>query len=127
MPSVAGIWKGPLSIPGGKLPVQISILQPGANKLIVTLDLPAKRLNKVPASLTLRGDTLLFYAATVDCRFVCVQAGEAGQELRGVWSQPGLRVPLVLQRADPNGASTVAVAKNRGREGHYLPHRRPCA
>ncbi|WP_216726562.1 alpha/beta hydrolase [Hymenobacter siberiensis] len=111
MPSVAGVWKGPLSIPGGTLPIQISIIQPGANKLIATLDLPAKRLNKVPASLTLRGDTLIFYAATVDCRFVCIQAGEAGQELRGMWLQPGLRVPLVLQRADPNGAGTVTVEK----------------
>ena len=111
MPSLAGIWQGPLSIPGGKLPVQISIRQPGGNKLIVSLDLPAKRLNKVPASLTLRGDTLIFYAATVDCRFVCTQAGEAGQELRGVWSQPGLRVPLVLQRAAPNGPGVLSVEK----------------
>jgi pimeloyl-ACP methyl ester carboxylesterase len=111
MPGVAGLWQGPLSIPGGKLPVQISIIQPGANKLIATLDLPAKRLNKLPASLTLRGDTLIFYAATVDCRFVCTQAGEAGQELRGIWSQPGLRVPLVLQRAAPNGPGAMAAEK----------------
>jgi pimeloyl-ACP methyl ester carboxylesterase len=108
MPSLAGIWKGPLSIPGGTLPVQITIIQPAANKLIATLDLPAKRLNKVPASLTLRGDTLIFYAATVDCRFVCTQAG---QELRGVWSQPGLRVPLVLQRANANGTGPVSAEK----------------
>ena len=111
MPILAGIWQGPLSIPGGKLPVQISIIQPGANKLIATLDLPAKRLNKVPASLTLRSDTLIFYAATVDCRFVCTQTGEAGQELRGIWSQPGLRVPLVLQRAALNGLGTMAAEK----------------
>ena len=111
MPSVVGIWQGPLFIPGGKLPVQISIVQPGANKLIATFDLPAKRLNKVPASLTLRGDTLVFYAATVDCRFVCTQTGEAGQELRGVWSQPGLRVPLMLQRAAPNGPGAVVMEK----------------
>ncbi|MBH8557955.1 alpha/beta hydrolase [Hymenobacter negativus] len=111
MPGPAGIWKGPLSIPGGALPVQISVIQPAANKLIATLDLPAKRLNKVPASLTLRGDTLIFYAATVDCRFVCRQAGEAGQELRGMWTQPGLRVPLVLHRADLGSVSTASVEK----------------
>ncbi|MDB5269901.1 MAG: hypothetical protein JWP58_2941 [Hymenobacter sp.] len=110
-PGLTGIWKGPLSIPGGTLPVQISIIQPGTNKLTATLDLPAKRLNKVPASLTLRGDTLIFYAATVDCRFVCTQAGEAGQELRGTWSQPGLRVPLVLQRAVSSATSTMSVEK----------------
>ena len=97
-PALAGTWKGPLPIPGGSLPIELSILQPGANKLLATLDLPTRRLSRVPMSVTFRGDTLVLYAATVDSRFVCVpDAGQ--QELRGTWSQPGLRVPLVLRRA----------------------------
>lgn len=106
---LVGLWKGPLAIPGGSLPIQITIIQPGANKLIATLDLPAKR---IPASLTFRGDTLVFYAPTADCRFVCVQTSN-GEELRGQWSQPGLRVPLSL-RLNPDQASP-ALAKDQAR------------
>ena len=95
---LAGTWKGPLPIPGGSLPIELVILQPGANKLIATLDLPAKRLNRIPMSVAFRGDTLVFYAAVADLRFVCVPAA-GQQELRGRWSQPGLRVPLTLRRA----------------------------
>ena len=104
-PVLAGFWQGPLPIPGGSVPIEISIIQPGANKLIATLDLLAKRLNRVPTSLTFRGDTLVFYAATVDCRFVCVLSPEA-RELRGNWSQPGLRVPLTLRYS----ATSAAIA-----------------
>jgi pimeloyl-ACP methyl ester carboxylesterase len=107
-PGLAGEWKGPLSIPGGSLPIQITVMQPGANKLIATFELPAKRLSHTPASVTMRGDTLVFYAATVDCRFACVQTID-GQALRGIWSQPGLRVPLTLARAGKEGA--VATSK----------------
>ena len=107
-PGLAGEWKGPLSIPGGSLPIQITVEQPGANKLIVTFNLTAKRLSHTPASVTVRGDTLVFYAAMADCRFACVQTAD-GQALRGIWSQPGLRVPLTLARAGKEGA--VAASK----------------
>lgn len=111
-PSVAGTWKGPLPIPGGSLPIQIDIVQVGANKLIATLDLPAKRLNRIPASLTLRGDTLVFFAAKADSRFVCLPSAD-GQELVGNWTQPGLRVPLTLRRnaASPAAGPSAAVVK----------------
>lgn len=105
-PVLAGVWQGPLSTPGGSVPIAISIIQVGANKLVANFDLPAKRLNRVPASLTFRRDTLVFYAVTVDCRFVCVPSPD-GQELRGIWAQPGLRVPLVLRHS---AASTPATA-----------------
>ncbi|MDB5236189.1 MAG: hypothetical protein JWR44_3182 [Hymenobacter sp.] len=103
-PALAGLWKGPLSIPGGSLPILITIIRSEANKLTATLDLPAKRLNRIPASLTFRGDTLVFYVAANDCRFVCRQSVD-GQELKGIWTQPGLRVPLVLRRTTESAAS----------------------
>ena len=102
-PGLAGEWKGPLSIPGGSLPIQISIIQQGVNKLSATFDLPAKRLNRIPASITLRGDTVIFYSASADCRFACVQTADR-QSLRGTWMQPGLRVPLTVSR-DVKGAA----------------------
>ena len=109
-PSLVGRWQGPLPIPGGSVPVEISIIQPGTNKLVATLDLPAKRLSRVPASLTFRGDTLIFYAVTVECRFVCVQSPD-GRELRGTWTQPGLRVPLTLARFVPGASLATSGSK----------------
>ena len=118
---LVGIWKGPLSIPGGSLPIQLTVAAPpagpakpaGLPKLVATLDLPAKRLSRVPAAFTTRDDTLVFYVAASETRFVCVPAA-AGQELRGVWTQPGLRVPLVLRRfvdgAAPAASAPVATA-----------------
>ena len=81
-PELAGIWKGPLAIPGGSLPIQLTVIQPGANKLSASLDLSAKRLNRIPASVTFRGDSVVFFAAASDCRFVCRPSSD-GQELRG--------------------------------------------
>lgn len=106
----AGQWKGPLSTPGGSIPIEFTITQSGVDKLAATLDLPAKRLNRVPAAATLRGDTLVLFAASVDCRFVCV-SGAGGQELRGIWSQPGLRVPLTLRRAGENATSGATISR----------------
>ena len=108
---LAGFWQGPLSIPGGSLPIEISITPLGANKFAATLDLPTKRLRRVPATVALRADTVVFYAATVDCRFVCVLRTD-GQELRGVWSQPGLRVPLVLRHVATATSTASGAAKN---------------
>ncbi|WP_460547539.1 alpha/beta hydrolase [Hymenobacter daeguensis] len=104
LPDVAGTWQGPLPIPGGSLPIQLEIVAVGANKLISTLDLPAKRLNRIPVSLTFRGDTLIFYAVKADSRFVCRLSAD-GQEMAGTWTQPGLRVPVTLRRNAPVAAA----------------------
>ncbi|OGX88171.1 alpha/beta hydrolase [Hymenobacter glacialis] len=108
-PELAGVWKGPLAIPGGSLPIQLIITQPGANKLLATLDLSAKRLNRIPASVTFRGDSVVFFSAASDCRFVC-QPSPDGQELRGTWAQPGLRVPLRLSRVVGEAPATLAAS-----------------
>lgn len=97
---LVGVWKGPLPIPGGSLPIQLEIVQVGPNKLLAIVDLPAKRLNRIPASLTFRGDTLVFYAPKADSRFVCLLSAD-GLELAGRWTQPGLQVPVVLRRNVP--------------------------
>ena len=106
-PVLPGIWKGPLTTPGGSVPIQISIRQEGADKLVATLDLPAKRLTSIPAGIILRDDSVVFYAARTDCRFVCLPSA-TGEELSGTWSQPGLRVPLTLRRVVDGLAQAVA-------------------
>jgi pimeloyl-ACP methyl ester carboxylesterase len=117
---VVGVWKGPLPIPGGSLPIQIEIVQVGPNKLLATLDLPAKRLNRIPVSLTFRGDTLVFYAPKADSRFVCLLSAD-GQELAGRWSQPGLQVPVVLRRNVPAVAASGPVVAVKATTYHIEP------
>ena len=104
-PGLAGLWQGPLPIPGGSLPVAFSVQQPAANKLLASLDLPARRMSRLPVSVTLKGDSVVFFAAKANCRYACVLAA-GGQELRGIWVQPGLRVPLALRRAVVQPAGT---------------------
>ena len=103
-PSLAGLWQGPLPIPGGSLPVAFTVQQLAANKLIATLDLPARRMDKLLVSVTLKGDSVVFFAAKASCRYACVLSAD-GQVLRGIWAQPGLRVPVLLSRkaAPPTG------------------------
>ena len=108
-PGLAGLWQGPLFIPGGSLPVAFTVQQPAPSKLIASLDLPARRMSRLPVSVTLKGDSVVFFAAKANCRYACVLAAD-GQELRGTWAQPGLRVPLVLRRAAVQPAGTKAVA-----------------
>ena len=109
-PGLAGLWHGPLPIPGGSLPVAFVVQQPAASKLIATLDLPARRMSRLPVSVTLKGDSIVFFAAKANCRYACVLAA-AGQELRGTWTQPGLRVPLLLRRTavQPAGGTGARV------------------
>lgn len=97
-PGLAGAWQGLLPIPGGSLPVAFVVQQPAASKLIASLDLLARRMSRLPVSVTLKGDSVVFFAAQASCRYACVLAA-GGQELRGTWTQPGLRVPLLLRRA----------------------------
>ncbi len=110
-PGLAGLWQGPLPIPGGSLPVALAVQQLAANKLIATLDLPARRMSRLPVSVTLKADSVVFYVARANCRYACVLAA-GGQELRGTWVQPGLRVPLVLRRAAvlPTGTEVAPAA-----------------
>ena len=105
-----GLWKGPLPIPGGSLPIQINITAPAPGKLAAVLDLPAKRLHRLPMTHSQRGDTMVLYAPGPASRYVCVVAG-GGQELRGTWTQPGLRVPLTLARTAAAGPKAAAVSK----------------
>ena len=109
VPGLAGLWQGPLPIPGASLPIAFTVQQPAANKLTATLDLPARRMSRLPVSVTLKGDSVIFFAAKTSFRYACVVAAD-GQELRGTWVQPGLRVPLVLRRAAVQPAGTSAAA-----------------
>ena len=90
-----GRWKGSLAVPGGLLPVVISITDLSTGGRVCVLDVPAQHIDR--ASLTLRqsGDTLTFESAELGCRYASVRTPD-GQQLLGRWTQPGLELPLTL-------------------------------
>ncbi|MDQ2769811.1 MAG: alpha/beta fold hydrolase [Bacteroidota bacterium] len=106
-PGLAGLWQGMLPIPGGSVPVTFTVQLPAANKLIATLDLAARKQTSLPTSVTLRGDTVIFFTPKAGCRYTCLLSADR-QELRGTWVQPGLNVPLNLRRATTQPGTSAA-------------------
>ena len=106
-PSLAGLWQGMLPVPGGSVPVTFMVQQPAANKFTATLDLSARKQNGLLTSVTLRGDTIVFFTPKAGCRYTSLLSTDR-QELRGTWVQPGLNVPLNLRRAITQPGSTGA-------------------
>jgi pimeloyl-ACP methyl ester carboxylesterase len=96
--NLAGTWKGPLPVPGGSLPIQITIWQSSAERPTAELLLPLKKAAKYPMTVQVRRDTLIFYAPAADCRFICRRSAD-GKELQGQWIQTGFRTPLTLSYA----------------------------
>jgi pimeloyl-ACP methyl ester carboxylesterase len=94
---LAGTWKGPLTVPGGALPIQITVLETTAGKLTAELLLPVKKTTRHAVMVTVRGDSVTFFAPTADCRFICRRSVD-GSELRGKWLQTGFKEPLTLFR-----------------------------
>lgn len=102
---LAGTWKGPLAVPGGAQPIQITV-QEAAGKPTAELLLPVKKMARYPMTVTLRGDSTEFFAAGAECRFICKRSVE-GNELRGKWRQTGFKAPLTLTRATAAGAEAA--------------------
>lgn len=100
---LAGIWKGPLTVPGGAQPIQITVQEATAGRPTAELLLPVKKMARYPMAVTLRGDSVEFFAATAECRFTCRRSVD-GSELRGKWRQTGFKAPLTLVRATTTGA-----------------------
>ncbi|MBD2768883.1 alpha/beta hydrolase [Hymenobacter sp. BT664] len=90
--------------------MQLTITQPGTDELAATVEWSVKPRNRIPAVLSLRGDTLVFCVPAVEGRFVCVRTPD-GEGLRGQWSQPGSRAPLALHLSP--GLATPAAAQDK--------------
>ena len=104
---LAGTWEGPLAVPGGTVPVIITIAEPAPNRRTAELTLSQKKQARVPLIVKQRGDTLDFFAPTDQVRFVAVP-GADGRELRGQWQQTGYRTPLTIRRTTASAAADAS-------------------
>lgn len=99
--SLEGQWKGALAVPGGSLPLAITVTELADGNRFAVLDVPMQRVNREPMTVTPRGDTLLFEAEQAGCRFVGRRSAD-GLQLLGVWQQPGYSTPLTLLFVPPS-------------------------
>ncbi|MBD2768756.1 alpha/beta fold hydrolase [Hymenobacter sp. BT664] len=93
-----GQWKGPLKMVGGRIMVIITIVPLTNGTYYGALDAPQQRINRMPVEVELHGTDLKLRIEQAGSSFTGKVLGN-GAELSGTWTQPGLKSPMVLQRA----------------------------
>jgi dienelactone hydrolase len=116
--SLEGLWRGPLALPGGHIDMTVSVISLTGGQYFAALDVPKQKLSRVPAELRLMSgtDSVQLVLPQLGSRLLA-RLDSGRQLLRGTWTQPGLRTPLVLRRAPlPAAASAVASLSRPYRE-----------
>ncbi|WP_170172694.1 alpha/beta hydrolase [Hymenobacter rigui] len=98
--SLEGEWKGPLQVPGGSLPIQIIVTELASGNRFAVLNVVPQRINRIPTAVAQKGDTVLFVAEEVGCRFIGARTPD-GKHITGTWTQPGFKAPLTLEFIPP--------------------------
>lgn len=93
--SLEGDWKGVLAVPGGSLPIVISVTELTNGTRFATLDVPAQRISRAIMTVDLKADTLVFETRELGCTFICQRAPD-GKQLQGQWKQQGYQTALAL-------------------------------
>lgn len=100
--SLEGEWKGPLAVPGGSLPIQIIVTELASGNRFAVLNVVPQRISRIPTIVEQHGDTVMFFAEQVGCRFKGLRTAEG--QLVGTWSQPGYQAALTLSFVPPPAA-----------------------
>jgi pimeloyl-ACP methyl ester carboxylesterase len=99
-PPLDGLWKGPLQMPGGQLEVIFRLVKLSSGEYFATLDVPLQKASHLAVTVETRADTVVLTSAEADSRYVGRLSAD-GQQLQGVWRQPGFQVPLTLAHSLP--------------------------
>ena len=95
--TLEGDWKGPLTVPGGALPLAITVTELANGTRFAVLNVPAQRINRSLLTVDLKADTIIFDSQELGCSYVCRRSAD-GQQLQGQWRQQGFQpTPLTLQ------------------------------
>ncbi len=110
-PPLDGLWKGPLQMPGGQLEVIFRLVKLSNGEYFATLDVPLQKASHLAVTVETRADTVVLTSAEADSRYVGRLSAD-GQQLQGMWRQPGFQVPLTLAHSTPPAeAATAAKAR----------------
>ena len=96
-PTLDGLWKGQLKLPGGQLEVVFRFVKLTGGEYFATLDVPQQKVRNLAVTVTTRADTILLASAEANSHFTGRLSAD-GQQLEGTWQQPGFKVPLLLAR-----------------------------
>ncbi|MCB2407741.1 alpha/beta hydrolase family protein [Hymenobacter lucidus] len=99
-----GQWKGELALPGGSLPVILTITDLAGGGHFAVLDVPAQRISHAIMNVEQRNDTLLFVSDELGCRFISQRSAD-GQQLAGQWQFQTFKAPLALKFSPKAGPS----------------------
>ncbi len=94
-PSLDGLWKGQLKVPGGQLEVIFRIQKLAGGEYYSTLDVPLQKVSRMNVKAEVKGDTVRLFAEEAATRFVGRVSAD-GKQMTGTWQSPGFKVPLVL-------------------------------
>ncbi|UOG75426.1 alpha/beta fold hydrolase [Hymenobacter tibetensis] len=108
-PTLDGLWKGPLKMPGGELEVIFRLVSLTGGSYFATMDVPLQRVSRMSVQVEVRGDTVMFAADEAGSRFVGQLAAD-GKQVKGTWHQPGYQCPLTLTFA-PSAINTAPKAR----------------
>ncbi|MCB2379176.1 alpha/beta hydrolase [Hymenobacter sp. BT635] len=99
-----GQWKGELPVPGGSLPVVITVTDLAGGGYFAVLDVPAQRISHAILNVQQRGDTLRFISDELGCHFTSQRSAD-GKQLVGMWQLQTYQTPLTLNFAAKSGPS----------------------
>ncbi|UOQ66703.1 hypothetical protein [Hymenobacter volaticus] len=94
-PTLDGLWKGPLKMPGGQLEVVFRLVSLTGGSYFATLDVPMQKVSRMPVQVEVRNDTVVFAAEEAGSRFIGRVAPD-GKHVAGTWRQPGFESALTL-------------------------------
>ncbi|TGE24859.1 alpha/beta hydrolase [Hymenobacter aquaticus] len=99
-----GQWKGELPVPGGSLPVVVTITDLAGGGYFAVLDVPAQRISHAILNVQQRADTLFFSSDELGCRFTSQRSAD-GKQLAGLWKLQTYQTPLTLIFSAKSGPS----------------------
>ena len=95
VPTLDGLWKGQLKVPGGQLEVIFRLQKLAGGEYYSTLDVPLQKVSRMNVKAEVKGDTVRLFAEEAATRFVGRVSAD-GKQMTGNWQSPGFKVPLVL-------------------------------
>ncbi|MFC7666142.1 hypothetical protein ACFQT0_00845 [Hymenobacter humi] len=107
---LSGQWKGPLKLLGGQITVIITIVPLTNGTYYGALDAPQQRISRMPVTVELKGTDIKLRVEQAGSSFVG-KVLNGGAKFSGIWTQAGVKTPMVLQHAP--AAKAVAVAPFR--------------
>ncbi|OUJ73647.1 alpha/beta hydrolase family protein [Hymenobacter crusticola] len=103
-PTLNGQWKGPLKVPGGTLDLIITLVPLSNGTYYAALDVPQQRISRMPVEAETKGNEITLKIEQAGSSFTG-KIEDGGARFTGTWQQPGLKAPLVLQRATASAAT----------------------